>query len=388
MAKTEGAGRPTNDDESARESQAGMPPESAEGVDHSTGEGRKALSRDDLYARLSAVDDPEEDEAAEDAPQVEDQGAADDEPAGDDEAEEPGDDGDDAADPADAGDDDADPSPEDKPKAEEKADKALLGRVPDEEWSKLPKVTKERINALKADRKRYVERAAELEKREPIAKYGEAILTWADRERVSDADMEALLEIGAKLQRGGQQAIDEALRIARHYGWKESGPAAPSTPERLPDWLQARVDNLEMTEEAAAEVAAKIASSAKAPEGSSSTNAAPALTREQEELRIGREALASRQAAAAAKYKGQWAKLWPEVQREMLKHRGAPGSAWASIFDAALEVVRIRHEAVAGRKRAVKDGLEAASASRAKPDPDKLTGRARLLAKYVNARPK
>jgi len=368
----EDAGRPEEQEPlSVGESPAGMPPETSEGVDAETGEGRKALSRDELYSRLEAVDDPEDEVVEpETPPQVEDQ---DDSQKPDEVAptEEPSEEVDDP---------DAE-LPAEEPEQEPAAEEKLFGRVPNEEWEKLPPVTRDRINALKADRKKHISEADTLRQREPLAKYGETIIRFADQNKMSDDDMEVLLGIGTQLQQGGDTAKNAALDIARHFGWEEQ--TSSTGPSKLPDWLQEKVDSLEMTEEAAHDVLQRSAPPKKEP----AAQPQPRFSKEEELLQIGRTELSKAQAETQQANPAEWGTLKPEVEREMLKHKGADPRAWNAIWRSCVDVVKERRKA-ARRKQPIEGGMGNGHGNqRATVDPETLTGRDRLLAKYTRARP-
>lgn len=375
--ESEGARRP-NDDKPADEASSGLPPEPTEGVDAESGQGREALSREKLYERLSAVDDPDaEDDPDEPGTQVQDPQDAPAEEDGelderDDEPEE---------DAADAPKADAPPSDTDE---EDDEASPLLGRVPDSEWRSLSPQTRERISALRADRKAKAQELERFRQLEPVTKYGEAVLTWAEQNRVSDVDMSVLLDIGAKFQQGGEVAIKEALRIAQHYGYKPQD-SAPKTPDALPDWLQKRVDNLDMTEEAAWDVVKQYAEQ-QAPAKEQPAPQRPQLNYDEAVLHQSKQQLATAQAEAAKKYGASWASMWPKVQREMLKEKGADPRTWAVLFKKSLELVEAHEAAAKPQGRLGKDLAPGSVQQQGRPDPEELTGRARLLAKYTRAR--
>lgn len=371
----EDAGR-QKDDIPEDEASAGIPPESSEGVDAENREGRKALSREDIYARLGAVDDPEDEDSETPAPQVEDQESAGQAPEADDDATEPP--GDDQEQPpvdADAGDT---PAGDDNHK--------YLGRVPDDEWKSLPPQTRERINALRADRKARIAEVEQYKQREPIAKYGEAVLSWAEQNRVSDEDMNVLLSIGARLQQGGEVAMQEALRIAQHYGYRPEAARAQA-PDPLPDWLQQKVDDLEITEEAAKEIAARISEQAP-PSPPQQQPVNPVMPPAEEALlNEGKQLLATAQAEASQRYGSQWANMWPQVQREMLKEKGADPRTWGVLFKKSLEIVEERNKRASAKGRINQDLAPGSTQAQSQPDPQNLTGRDRLYAMYTRARP-
>jgi hypothetical protein len=346
--------------------------ETDDGSQGADDERKKALSRDELYARLGAVDDPDTAEPSADADQPDDEDAdeADEDPDADDEAEE---------DDADAGEDDeAGPETPDAKADEEpqKIDEKLLGRVPDTEWKALPKVTRDRINALRVSHKKSAERIKDLESRDDLAKYAEHIIRFADENKIGDRDLQTWLEVGAVVQRGGDDAVKELLSMARAFGWSGE-PLEDAAP--LPDWLQAKVDSFEIDVETAAEIAKHLDPQTGQPPARPK---APRLGPDDEALARGKQTIDAKLREAEKRFGGDsWAKLWPQVQRRMLLQKGAHPDAWASIFDSAVEA------AVAENKqkpaRVGRTGLAPAGrGGSAQPDPDKLKGRERLYAMY------
>jgi hypothetical protein len=365
---------------------AAAPGATAPEADHSDKEvevdrtGKPALKREQLYERLGLVDDPEE---AEEAPAVDPQvDDADEKPADAEEAPA-------SEDAADAEEDPEAETAEEAPAAEEKpaAEKApnYLGRVPDTEWARIPKATRDRINALRAEHKKVATEVATLKSRDHLAAYGESVLSFADKAKMRDEDLATWLEVGAVVNAGGEPAVSELLAMARRLGWNgdSDAPAAHAPTSRqapLPDWLQAQVDAAEMTEEAAHRVAQRIAAAptSPTPTGKEEPPARPKAPRfgpAPEILAEGKKAMAERIGAAEGRFGSQWAKLWPSVQREMLKHKGSHPSAWGPIFDQAVELVVERSKA---KPKPLQPSLEPSRGGKPVGKGEKLSPRERL----------
>jgi hypothetical protein len=269
---------------------------------------------------------------------------------------------------------------EDAPDEEAEVSK-VLGRVPDEVWRKLPAEGKARINALRTFGRKVKEEVEALRTQAPLADYASKLLAFTEKEKISDDDFATWVELAAVVNRGGKPAIDELLGMAQALGWKPE--AAKVEDAALPDWLQAKVDAAEMTEEAAREVVRR--SGAPRTEKPVERPEAPRFGgRGDPSLEAGKKILATKQAEALRKYGSQWPKLWASVQKEMLRHKGTPPEAWASLFDLSLKVVVGRN--ATAPKKIGKQPLEAGSGRAPgrgeKPDFSKLSGRDRLVAKY------
>lgn len=380
-----------NDD--AHPGDASVTPKDAEGVD-AEADGRKAMSRDELYKRLGAVDDVDAEEAVDDAktdeiPQAEEAASSesDPSPAAEEEAK---------SDLPDTGEDPEAETPEAPENKEEETAKDnllisqedkvdLLGRVPDKEWRALPTVTRQRINALRATTKEQAKRVEELEAVLPLADYGDKVRRFARTAKMTDDDLSVWLEVGAVVQTGGQPAIDELLNMARNLGWKgEAAHAAAPTGARLPDWLQAKVDALEISEEAARDILARMP----APEEAKPKERpkAPRFGPSAEEMAAGKAVLAEKTEAAQRRFGADWNRLWPQIERTMLRKRGAHPSAWGDLFDLAVETVVQQHRQPA-RKIGRDEGLPPGSSRKITVDPNKFTGRKRAYA-LAGYRPK
>lgn len=383
----------SDDDMMSHQSDAGSGND--EGVDAEAG-GRQALTRDDLYKRLDAVDDPDAEEgeppAENEVPQQTDKAdkPVEDEPPVENEPPAPD------AEEAEADDqipDDEEPieelvieeEPEEEPEPE--IDSKLLGRVPQDEWNKLPKVTKDRINALRADRKQHRSRLAEVEGREGLASYAEQIIRFADEHKIGDSDLQTWLEAGAVVQQGGEAAISELLTMARAFGWEpETAPPPPPGDAPLPDWLQAKVDAFEIDEATARDVARRMAPDPKAPEAPTPQRSerprAPRYGPSDDQVAKGHEIIAGRIESAERRFGSSWAKIWPLVERGMLAKKGASPDAWGDIFDAEVEKVVARHKP-RRPTRVGRTGLGPTSKKHEQVDAEQLKGRDRLYHKYT-----
>lgn len=352
-------------------------------------DGKQALSRDELYARLGAVDDPDGPPAGEGvdhAPQVEDEASVEDEdhanpdapppvtPAG--EGEQPPEPNEPTAE---------DPPPVEAPETPQPKEH-LLGRVPDSEWRKLPKETRERINALRADRREMSKRVQAVEAREPLAKYGESVLRFAEQAKMSDDDLAAWLDVGAEVQAGGETAVHALLAMAKNLGWTGEGSPRGGTPAKLPSWLQEKVDGLEISPEAAQDIAARMPAETapnKRGEQPREKGRAPRFGPDQQAIQQGAQLLAERTSSAERRFGAQWVKLQPQVQREMLKSRGASPETWGMLFDKAVDLVVERNRTRAPRTAGT--GTLQPSAGKGGPPAktaEDLVGRERLYAKY------
>jgi hypothetical protein len=284
-------------------------------------------TRDELYKTLGAVDDPEAEPEAETPP------------AGDPPAQPPKPEDKTAAKP------EAPPAPtappaEPPPVADDpEVEIDAMGRVPDSEWKKLPKAAQDAITALRGTAKADRRKVKDLE---PIAQYGKTVMDFVDANGLTDQEVEQWLGVAPVVAKGGQPAIDALLGMAKNLGWKGAEAPPPAATGKLPDWLQAKVDNLEVSPEAAEEIAAKLSPPA-APAKTEAPPADPALA----EVHSGKQALSVAIAAAAKRFPpDQWAKIYPLVHAETKKRAGkAPPAAWAALFDTSLDIVLDRLKA-------------------------------------------
>jgi len=282
-------------------------------------------TRDELYAALGAVDDPEAE------PEVETP-AAGDPPAQPPKPEDPT-----AAKP------EAPPVPTappvEPPPAESDPEVEIdaMGRVPDAEWKKLPKAAQDAITALRGTAKADRRKVKDLE---PIAAYGQTVIDFVDQNGLTDAEVERWLSVAPVVAKGGQPAIDRLLTMAKNLGWKGAEPT-PAGSATLPDWLQAQVDNLEVSPEAAQAIAAKLAP-VEAP-----TPAQPPVNPDLAAIHEGKADLTRAVDAASKRFPlDQWNQIKPLVLAELKKRAAkAKPSAWASLFDASLDMVLERKKA-------------------------------------------
>lgn len=217
-----------------------------------------------------------------------------------------------------------------------------LGDVPRDEWLKLPPVTKERIKALRSEHRSLKTKLAEVEQRLPAAQFGEQIIDFATENNLSNESLAVGLDLLARIDKGGEQAIQTLLGALKHLGWEPPEAGAP----KIPDWLQEQIDNGEITEEGARLVLEK--TKAPPPPPAPKPVADPTA-----DVEHGKQLLAQRMAHHEAKLGGvTWAKIKAEVNAEVVKHKGVHPSAWGTIFDTAVDLVLSRHKAKAPKKPA------------------------------------
>lgn len=315
----------------------------------------------------------DEDETADDP--VLDQDDDDDDDGGDagGEGDSDDDDGGDADD--DDADDDADEKDEDEDEEEDDEDEKpvepakLLGRVPDKEWHSLPKATQKRINALRASHKTLTKQVEAFES-EPVVVVGRSVQSFLDENNLDENSLNTWLRLGATVNKGGQAAIDALLETAKAFGYK--GEATSGTSGTLPDWLQDKVDAGEVDEAAAQEIMKHMGPS-EPPQGRTADDPM------EQAIRQGQQVLASRRKAAEKQYGTRWKKLFPLVQREMLRNKGSHPEAWGPLFDTA---VRLAVAELKPKKKAKAPASLPPGRSSKPTDPGELTGRARIHAKY------
>jgi hypothetical protein len=310
------------------------------------------------------------------------------------------------ADPADAGTDQE--RPDETPRAEDPPRKSDDGgaqaqpdadlRIPDEEWKPLKARTKQRIEKFRA----------ELRETRPLAAMAREQLKFLKTAGIRPEDYEVWMRAGAIVNRGGQEAIDALLDMARQLGYRpesaeteadgadeagtEDGPKT-ETPAALPAWLKAKVDKFEISEDAARDIAARLAETAankgkkpparqqptaRRPATSQDPQTQPAARREQDDSAQRAQArLTEKIAGAKAKYGSQWAVLYPMVRERLVNLGATDPEAIANGFDLALEAAVAR---VAQPVKRPQGGLSEGNPRKADAN---LTPRQRMVARLT-----
>jgi len=173
-------------------------------------EEQRTSSREELYRRFGFDEDEDEESDASEEQDDEPSPAAEDEQDEDPPAEDP-----------------SHPTDEQKP-----PDEAMLGRVPDSEWKSLTKQTQQRINALRASRKQLKEQVSAFEEQKPLVEFGDSILGFAEKNQINLEHLYPWLELGAVVNRGGEEAVNALIATAERLGYQPHRARAADPPRQ------------------------------------------------------------------------------------------------------------------------------------------------------------
>ena len=261
-----------------------------------------------------------------------------------------------------------------------------LEEISDEEKSKLKRRTRKRIEHFQA-------KLREAKEREPLAAYGEEIISFARENQINPDDLSRWVGLGAVVNRGGEEAVEAVLKVAEQLGWQRPD-AAPQQREReeapadgkLPGWLQAKVDSYDIDLETAQDIARRLPKPQPPQQQAPNPPAAPAPRAPQQdmaqrEIEEGTHQIETLIAEASAKYPADWEKrLFPQVKAKMAEFRGAPASQWPKLFKLALDNAVASTQKPPKRERraiAPSSGKSTSGGTKAK------TPRERMLAKLT-----
>jgi hypothetical protein len=229
--------------------------------------------------------------------------------------------------------------PETKPTEEPDEDK--LDRPLTDDEAKDKTRTKQRFDEILADRRTL---------RAP-AKLGQSILETCAKANMPPEEFGNWVGLCLALKRGDPEAVADLEKVLNEFKGVTAAPAKTETPApatvsgKLPEWLQAKVDNFEMSAATADEINSKIAQPAAAP--AAPKNSPPAQTEQRpiiqradpSVLRVQND-IGKLEAKWESEFKTDWpvirAKAWAIVQK---KGKAAPDALIERVEGAVNTVV-------------------------------------------------
>jgi hypothetical protein len=228
-----------------------------------------------------------------------------------------------------------------------------------------------------ADKKRTAERFQEiLADRRTLrapAKLGQSILKTCATSGMTPETFGAWTALGVGAMAGDPEAIAELRKVVKQYDEAagDEPPAAPAAPKsttapgKLPDWLQAKVDNFEMSAETATEVARHAAPPApvKNTPPPAEREAPPVIQRQDPAVVTMNRQLGSLETGWETEFKTDWptirARAWAKVQAagkaapEVLVERvkGAVAVVVAEMRAKAKATPRLPHGSLPARRQ-------------------------------------
>lgn len=299
-------------------------------------------------------------------------------------------------------DDGEDPAPEVEDEPEEapaaaaapettKADPGAIDYVdgasmPKEVWKALPKEAKPAFRAMRdalireRHEKSVLETQVKAEKAH--ADYGRELATFAQTHKITPEGMQEVLGAAALINAGDPTAVDWLIGYAKKLGYQEPTVAAPSGPKSKLEKLR---DEGVISDEDYRDLAKDIRPTATErpraalPEVKVPRHAAAASPEEQ--IKAAQTKLAQQDAAMAAKYGSDWAKvLRPQVEKELARFKGAPPEQWPALMDQSVRVVVSTLRSTKRKPAATDPALATSAPVRRSVEANQLEGRARVKA--------
>lgn len=202
----------------------------------------------------------------------------------------------------------------------EDPEKGDLDFIPNKEWSSLPEATRKRIESARESQKAL---RRDLKEAQPFVEHGKAIVDFTKANNIGEEDLRVGLDLIAKFNKGGEEAVQAALEVAQHFGYEPANTAAADGD--LPKWLQDQVDDLSMTEEAARTVLTQMGGGSQAQPAAQKADA-----QLQQETAEGRKQLDERITSLQEKYPSSKDKLLPRIEREAYRLRDTHPEVWDS----------------------------------------------------------